>query len=270
MSPLRRCNDQIPMVLHAVAGNDRLDLFEWAHGRGSNNGAAAIGSGPLYPVAPEPSKTPSNGEPNIKTGTAFIVAKSGQLITNAHVVKDCKTLAVEQPGVSGLIAANVLAQDRTNDLALIQAATPFPNSSIPKFRQHVRLGEDVFVFGYPLTGIVASSGNFTRGSVTALAGLGDDTGKLQLTAAVQAGNSGGPVLDQTGAVVGVVVAKLDPFVLAKATGSLPDQINFAIKASTAVSFLETNGIEVSDADANAPAMTAPDIADAAKKFTAHV
>ena len=83
-------------------------------------------------------------------------------------------------------------------------------------------------------------------------------------------NSGGPVLDQTGAVVGVVVAKLDALLLAKATGSFPDQINFAIKASAAISFLESKGIEVSDADANAPVMKAPDIADAAKTFTAHV
>ena len=223
---------------------------------------------PAARVPPKPQTSPD--EPKISSGTAFIIGKSGQLLTNAHVVKDCNAVAVEQPGVSGLVPAKVLAQDRTNDLALIQVSTPFPNSSVPKFRQHIRLGEDVFVFGYPLTGIVASSGNFTRGSVTALAGLGDDTGKLQLAAPVQPGNSGGPVLDQSGSVVGVVVSKLDALTLAKATGSFPEQINFAIKSSTAVSFLETNGIEVSDADANAPAMTAPDIADAAKKFTVHV
>lgn len=231
----------------------------------------AVSQAPPVPSAPEPSKPqPSSDDSHLSSGTAFVVGKGGQLLTNAHVVKDCKAIAVEQPGVSGLTPAKLLAQDRTNDLALIQPATPLPNSIAPRFRQRVRLGEDVFVFGYPLTGIVASSGNFTRGSVTALAGLGDDTGKLQLTAPVQPGNSGGPVLDQTGAVVGVVVGKLDPLVLAKATGNLPEQINFAIKASTAVSFLETNGIEISDANANAPVMTAPDIADAAQKFTAHV
>lgn len=224
----------------------------------------------VTPAATIPPKPSTNATPSLSSGTAFIVGNSGQLLTNAHVVKDCKAIAAEQPGVSSLVRATVLAQDRKNDLALIQVSPPFPNWSVPKFRQHVRLGEDVFVFGYPLTGIVASSGNFTRGSVTALAGIGDDTGKLQLTAPVQPGNSGGPVLDQTGAVVGVVVAKLDALTLVKETGSFPEQINFAIKASTAVSFLETNGVEVSDPDASAPVMTAPDIADAAKKFTAHV
>ena len=221
-------------------------------------------------AAASPKTQASSNEANLSSGTAFIVGKGGQLLTNAHVVKACKAVAVEQPGLSGLTPAKVLAQDRTNDLALIQVSSPFSNATVPKFRQRIRLGEDVFVFGYPLTGIVASSGNFTRGSVTALAGLGDDTGKLQITAAVQPGNSGGPVLDQAGAVVGVVVGKLDSLVLAKETGSLPEQINFAIKSSTAASFLETNGIEVSDADTNSPAMLAPDIADAAKKFTAHV
>lgn len=222
---------------------------------------------PSAPISPKP---PASAEPTLSSGTAFMVGNSGQLLTNAHVIKDCKAIAAEQPGASGLVRAIVLAQDRTNDLALIKVSPPFPNWSAPRFRQRVRLGEDVFVFGYPLTGIVASSGNFTRGSVTALAGMGDDTGKLQLTAPVQPGNSGGPVLDQTGAVVGVVVAKLDALSLIKETGSFPEQINFAIKANAAVSFLESNGIEVSDSDANAPVMTAPDIADAAKKFTAHV
>lgn len=222
---------------------------------------------PAAAIVPAP---PSKSEPSVSSGTAFMVGSNGQLLTNAHVVKDCKAIAAEQPGVTGLVRANVLAQDRANDLALIQVSPPFPNWSVPKFRQHIRLGEDVFVFGYPLTGIVASSGNFTRGSVTALAGIGDDTGKLQLTAPVQPGNSGGPVLDQTGAVVGVVVSKLDALSLVKATGNFPEQINFAIKASAAASFLESNGVEVSDSDANAPTMSAPDIADAAKKFTAHV
>lgn len=222
------------------------------------------------PAAAIPPLRQSKPDPSVSSGTAFMVGDKGQLLTNAHVVKDCKAIAAEQPGVAGLARVTVLAQDRANDLALIQVSPPFPNWSAPKFRQHIRLGEDVFVFGYPLTGIVASSGNFTRGSITALAGIGDDTGKLQLTAPVQPGNSGGPVLDQTGAVVGVVVAKLDALSLVKATGSFPEQINFAIKASAAASFLESNGIEVSDSDAKAPAMTAPDIADVAKKFTVHV
>lgn len=248
----------------------------WISTSGLMEEVATISPPPQPPVTPAVTPpaavTPkaSNSDPNISSGTAFMVGKNGQLLTNAHVVKDCKAIAAEQPGVAGLVMAKILAQDRTNDLALIQISPPFPNWSVPKFRQRARLGEDVFVFGYPLTGIVASSGNFTRGSVTALAGMGDDTGKLQLTAPVQPGNSGGPVLDQTGAVVGVVVAKLDALSLVKATGSFPEQINFAIKANAAVSFLESNGIEITDADANASVMTAPDIADAAKKFTAHV
>ena len=217
-----------------------------------------------------PRSEPPRKEPTISTGSGFVVAKTGQLLTNAHVVKDCKTIAIEQPGLTGLIPATVLAQDSSNDLALLKASTPLPAMSPPNFRQHVRLGEDVFIFGYPLTGIVASSGNFTRGSVTALEGLGDDTSKLQLAAPVQPGNSGGPVLDQTGAVVGVVVSKLDAIVVAKATGNLPEQINFAIKASTALSFLETNGVVAAEATNSSPTMIAPDIADEAKKFTVHV
>jgi S1-C subfamily serine protease len=213
---------------------------------------------------------PTSREPTVFTGSAFYVASGGQLLTNAHVVKDCKAIGIDQPGLTQLEPATVLARDTTNDIALLQTSTTLHTPAPPVFRRHIRLGEDIFVFGYPLTGIVASSGNFTRGSVTALAGVGDDTSRLQLTSPIQPGNSGGPVLDQTGAVVGVVVAKLDALLVAKETGNIPEQINFAIKANTALNFLETNGVTAVEADKSAPAMTAPDIADEAKKFTAHV
>ena len=221
---------------------------------------------PRSPTTPEP----KSHEPTVSSGSAFFVASGGQLLTNAHVVKDCNAVRIDQPGFTELTPATVLARDTTNDLALLQAPTTLHAPTPPAFRRHIRLGEDVFVFGYPLTGIVASSGNFTRGSVTAMAGLRDDTSQMQLAAPVQPGNSGGPVLDQTGAVVGVVVGKLDPLLVAKATGSLPGQINFAVKANTALSFLETNGVTAAEVDKSAPAMTAPDIADAAKKYTFQV
>lgn len=118
---------------------------------------------PRAPTAPEPKPH----EPTLSSGSAFFIASSGQLLTSAHVVKDCSAVRIDQPGLTELTPVTVLARDTTDDLALLQASSTLHAPTPPLFCRRIRLGEDVFVFGYPLTEIVASSGNFTRGSVTA-------------------------------------------------------------------------------------------------------
>ncbi len=96
--------------------------------------------------------------------------------------------------------------------------------------------------GFPLPGLLASEANVTTGTVSALAGIGNDTRFLQMTAPVQPGNSGGPLLDLEGRVVGVVVSKLDALKVASATGDIPQNVNFAIKAGVVRSFLDASGV----------------------------
>jgi S1-C subfamily serine protease len=109
-------------------------------------------------------------------------------------------------------------------------------------RTGVCLGEDIEAFGYPLFGLLATGGNFTVGNVSAIAGLGDDTRYLQISAPVQPGNSGGPVLDLSGNVVGIVVSKLDVARVFKETEDIPQNVIFAIKATTLANFLDANGV----------------------------
>ena len=152
------------MVLRPMARERRLDFLERFDARG---GASSQICGTTVSYSPEP----KSHEPTVSSGSAFFfVASSGQLLTNAHVVKDCNAVRIDQPGFTELTPVTVLARDTTNDLALLQASTTLHAPTPPAFCRHIRLGEDVFVFGYPLTGIVASSGNFTRGSVTAYGG----------------------------------------------------------------------------------------------------
>ena len=102
--------------------------------------------------------------------------------------------------------------------------------------------------GFPLPGLLASEANVTTGTVSALAGIGNDTRFLQMTVPVQPGNSGGPLLDLEGRVVGVVVGKLDALEVASVTGDIPQNVNFAIKASVVRSFLDASGVAVAHHD----------------------
>ena len=82
------------------------------------------------------------------------------------------------------------------------------------------------MFGFPLEGFLAASGNFTPGIVAALAGPGNNSSLVQITAPVQPGNSGGPVIDSKGHAVGVVLGKADAIKIAKATGDIPRKRKF--------------------------------------------
>lgn len=97
------------------------------------------------------------------------------------------------------------------------------------------------VAGYPLRGLLSDRLNVTNGNVSALAGLGGDPKRLRITAPVQPGNSGGPLLDATGNVIGVVVSKLDAVRTAELTGDIPQNVNFAIKGALVRGFLDIHG-----------------------------
>jgi serine protease Do len=167
-------------------------------------------------------------------GTGFFVSAEGHIITNAHVIENCDVPQVTS-GFSPTVTARALARDSANDLALLKSEL---RSKAPaSLKAGVRVGEDVEAFGYPLFGLLATGGNFTVGYVSAIAGLGDDTRYLQISA-----NSGGPLLDQSGNVVGIVVSKLDVAKVFKATDDIPQNVNFAVKATILTNFLDANGV----------------------------
>jgi serine protease Do len=130
-------------------------------------------------------------------------------------------------------------------------------------RSGVHLGEGVAAFGFPLTGLLATSGNFTLGNVTAVAGLRDDTRFLQISAPVQPGNSGGPLLDYSGNV-GVVVGKLNAIAVFKVTDDLPQNVNFAIKANVVTNFLDANNVAYISGSIGSTALQPTEIAEHAK------
>jgi serine protease Do len=164
--------------------------------------------------------------------------------------------------------AQLLARDSTNDLALI--GTGLHRTQWVSWRFSVRQGEEVVVYGFPLAGVLSSGGNVVTGNVTALAGLADDSRLLQISAPVQPGNSGGPLLDRRGNVVGIVVSKLNALRIASATGDIPQNVNFAIKASVALAFLDAHNVAHSERPAATEALTTPEIATRGQAQVAQV
>ena len=199
------------------------------------------------------------------SGTAFFVSKDGTVLTNAHVVERCRYIRVGMGGQEG--TARIVAQDEKNDLALL--ATDLHPVQVSNWRLSVRQGEDIVVYGFPLTGVLASGGNVATGNVTALAGLRNDSRFLQISAPIQPGNSGGPLLDRAGNVVGIVVAKLNAIGIASVTGDIPQNVNFAIKASVAAAFLDAQHVAHAEGQ-TAGVLSTPDISERAKALAAQV
>ena len=200
------------------------------------------------------------------TGSGFVVSPDGDLVTNAHVVSSCRTVAVKQGDRSYI--ATVLASDRNVDLALVRTAPQAKPTEIAVLRQSppLRAGEQAISYGFPLTGALATEGNLTVGYVSALRGLGDDPHSIQITTPIQPGNSGGPLLDSSGNVIGVVAAKLDALRVMRATGDVPQNINFAIDLATLKRFLAAHSVRVTPAPSTGDLRPA-DIGERAKLFT---
>ena len=175
----------------------------------------------------------------VASGSGFYVSKEGHIATNHHVIDGCRNVKIFAKGK--LINTELIASDRLNDLALLKASINPPyvfaiSSDIPYGTQ------EIVVAGYPFGNKLSSSIKFTKGIVSSLTGVGDNYSEIQIDAALQPGNSGGPIIDEFGNVIGVAVAKLDITKIVEDFGALPENTNFGIKASTLLNLLKSHEI----------------------------
>mgnify|MGYP002631813591 CR=1 FL=1 len=210
--------------------------------------------------------SPSNPSPSQKTqsfqtvGTGFFVSSDGYILTNHHVVEACVNIQARGYG-----ALQFVNQDQLNDLALLK--TELPPKGISIFRETtIKLGSAVRAAGFPLQDILAESMNITEGTISSMAGINNDSRFIQTTAPVQQGNSGGPLLDTSGLVAGVVTSKLNVLKEVARSGDIPQNVNFAIHASVAKRFLEVNNITFLSSQSKEKKENSL-IADIAKKIT---
>jgi hypothetical protein len=172
------------------------------------------------------------------SGTGFAVGNGNSVLTNFHVVDGCKSVRIADVG-----PGQIKLLDRRNDIAVIQPDRPITGPLRFRSGDQLKPGEEIIVIGFPLKGLLSSAPTVTTGIVSSLAGLRDDRTRFQISAPVQPGNSGGPVLDRAGNVVGMVVSKLNVLRVARMTGDIAQNVNFAIPVSIITSILDANSIK---------------------------
>jgi S1-C subfamily serine protease len=230
------------------------------------NGLAKAGE---FAVASSKSATAQPAKPArtfSQIGTGFVISANGHVVTNQHVVHGCIGDIQGNLGGEAPVKLRLVSSDHTNDLALLQAPAPFKEVATIRDRP-VHSGDSVVAIGYPFHGMLTSDFTVTTGIVSSLSGILNDTRYLQISAAVQPGNSGGPLLDADGQIVGMVAAKLDALRFAKATGEIPENINFAIKTGMLRDFLDNSAVAYQTATGTKGDLKTSDIAQNARGFT---
>lgn len=205
----------------------------------------------------------SGNRSDMRSASGFVVTSDGYVVTSAHVIEGCREVFVGNFG-----RARIAKVDRINDLALVKinARDLVP---APIRTQAPRLGETVYALGFPLADRLDNALNFTSGLVSALAGLENDRRAIQFTAPIQPGNSGGPLVDETGALIGIVRSKLGDAELLKTKGVTAQNISFAVRAQYVATFLATAGVQPIEVGPGKPKL-AVDVAEMGQLYTLQV
>ncbi len=272
LAKLRECIAAVEdgsLSLKAIEDSYQADASPPSEPRQNKSHRGDTTTGGMRDDAPSDKAEPSEKkETTIASGTGFFVDEAGHVLTNAHVVEGCSK-ATLRLGKDRTEPATIVARETTKDLALLKMRGKSPD--VAKFRDAppIRLGDTVVVFGYPLTGYLSSSGNLSTGLVASLAGTEDNEAEMQISAPVQSGNSGGAVVDQSGHVVGVVVAKSNIQTIENDDIEVIQNANFAIKAEVAKAFLDDHSVAYRS-EAPGEDLKTPDVADIARAFSVQV
>jgi len=184
------------------------------------------------PKKKEPKQSPDNDKVvAASSGSGFFVTRAGHLVTNYHVIEECDAVKVNFNAKE--IQADIIAIDKFNDLAIIKAKIN-PTKVFPVSERDVSLLQDIIVAGFPLGKRISALIKTHKGSVTGLAGIGDNYSNFQTDATINHGNSGGPILTQKGNVIGVAVQLIPP--------DKAQNIFFGVKSSTLTTFAKANKV----------------------------
>lgn len=192
--------------------------------------AVTRGRGEFYPI------DQAGALPDPSTGTGFFITTDGYIITNHHVVTGAQRIEV-RTGNQKLLA-HMIKGDLVNDLALLKVKGQFDPLPLGDSRI-TRLGEPVFTIGFPNTTVQGVKPKYSAGRINSRSGMQDDQRQFQIDAPLQPGNSGGALINEAnGNVIGVITCRLDDLKTFNLTGSLPQNVNYALKAEVIHAFVQ--------------------------------
>jgi S1-C subfamily serine protease len=181
------------------------------------------------------------------SGSGFAVTSDGYVITNYHVIEGCTDVKIHDKGKS--ILATLVTFDPNNDIALLKGDFK-PKSFYPLSRETPKLLTEIYVAGHPFGNNISTSVKVTKGIVSSLTGIYNNFSNLQIDAAIQPGNSGGPIMNDKGNVIGVAVEKLNFAVILEEFDALPENVNFGVKSNVVINILESENIKLPSPNAN--------------------
>lgn len=234
----------------AASGEDNQfysvrEKFEKSVGRqgalvAQNRSKEILASFPRRKVAATSTGTnPAPVEALSGSGSGAIISTNGIILTAAHVVSNASHLEVIT--AQGRQTAKILQIDNSNDIAVIKCEGAFEAIPIASSKG-IRLGQTIFSIGFPNIQIQGTSPKMTKGEISSLNGYQDDPRLWQISVPIQPGNSGGPLCDEAGNLIGIVISKLNAVQMAKATGDVAENVGYAIKSAYILPLLDNLGI----------------------------
>ena len=194
----------------------------------------------LFQPLSEPEDMPVDVDKGFFTGSGIILANGHLILTNKHVVEDVDYIVVRN-GLGETKVAESFVVSETDDLAIIKLEKPFREDYSLRLSdfEDANTGEEIFVIGYPMAFTLGMfHPSITQGIVTNEAGFGETEGEFQISATVNPGNSGGPIFNKNGKVVGIATGGIDKKIVLDEDGYIPDGVNFGVSTSRVMSFLE--------------------------------
>ena len=173
-------------------------------------------------------------------GTGFLFSKGNYILTNYHVVKNSGSILAKFMN-GETVKAKVVAKDIRGDIAVLKL-TDVPPFSVAQIKlgdsSQARMGEKVFTIGYPASDLMGERPKYSEGVINAMTGLKDDPAFFQVSLPIQPGNSGGPLFNERGEVIGITTASLSSLAI-DAMGAIPQNVNYAVKSSFVKNLLST-------------------------------
>ncbi len=192
----------------------------------------------LIKMYPNTEANTNEKKSRLTTGSGFFLTIDGLIATNAHVVEGSKKITIKVVGENGVKSYNTKLElkDSKNDVAILRIIdTSFKLlNSIPySLIDNAEIGEKTFTIGFPLNDVMGTNFKVTDGIISSLSGIQDDIRYMQMTVPVQPGNSGGPLFNRDGDIIGITSAKLNPL----AVGTTIENVNYAIKSSYLINLI---------------------------------